>query len=70
MYPACIDDLAPTAKLGLVDIVLTDIHYWVEPRGVKGLAAMLQTASSIPEMTFTGDAHYHYLTDDIIVVGV
>ena len=33
------------------------------------LAAMIHTAASIPEMTFEGDAHYHYLTDDIIVGG-
>jgi glucarate dehydratase len=33
------------------------------------LAAMLHTASSIPEMTFEGDAHYHYLEDDIIEGG-
>lgn len=34
------------------------------------LAAMLHTASTIPEMTFAGDAHYHYLTDDIITTGL
>jgi glucarate dehydratase len=33
------------------------------------LAAMIHTASTIPEMHFAGDAHYHYLTDDIIVGG-
>jgi glucarate dehydratase len=93
MYPARFDDLAPAVKLGSVDIVLTDIHYWEGPRGVKDLAAvcrtfnlgvamhsgaefgielaaMLHTASTIPEMTFAGDAHYHYLTDDIIVGGL
>ncbi|HEY9248074.1 MAG TPA: enolase C-terminal domain-like protein [Rariglobus sp.] len=93
MYPARFDDLAPAIKLGSVDIVLTDIHYWEGPRGVKDLAAicrtfnlgvamhsgaefgielaaMLHTASTIPEMTFAGDAHYHYLTDDIIVGGL
>jgi glucarate dehydratase len=31
---------------------------------------MLQTASTIPTMTFAGDAHYHYLTDDIIQGGL
>lgn len=93
MYPAKFDDLAPAIKLSAVDIVLTDIHYWEGPRGVKDLAAicrtfnlgvamhsgaefgielaaMLHTASTIPEMTFAGDAHYHYLTDDIIVGGL
>ncbi|MDR1282964.1 MAG: glucarate dehydratase [Opitutaceae bacterium] len=93
MYPARFDDLAPAVKLGSVDIVLTDIHYWEGPRGVKDLAAicrafglgvamhsgaefgielatMLHTASTIPEMTFAGDAHYHYLTDDIIEGGL
>ncbi len=92
MYPARFDDLAPAIKLGSVDIVLTDLHYWEGPRGVKDLcafcrifnlgiamhsgaefgielAAMLHTASTIPEMTFAGDAHYHYLTDDIIEGG-
>jgi glucarate dehydratase len=93
MYPARFDDLAPAIKFGSIDIVLTDIHYWEGPRGVKDLAAicrtfnlgmamhsgaefgielaaMLHTASTIPEMTFAGDAHYHYLTDDIIVGGL
>lgn len=93
MYPARFDDLAPAIKLGSIDIVLTDIHYWEGPRGVKDLAAicrtfnlgvamhsgaefgielaaMLHTASTIPEMTFAGDAHYHYLTDDIIAGGL
>ncbi|MFA6962240.1 MAG: enolase C-terminal domain-like protein [Opitutaceae bacterium] len=93
MYPARFDDLAPAIRMGSVDIVLTDIHYWEGPRGVKDLAAvcrtfnlgvamhsgaefgielaaMLHTASTIPEMTFAGDAHYHYLTDDIIVGGL
>lgn len=93
MYPAKFEDLAPAIKLGSVDIVLTDIHYWEGPRGVKDLAAicrtfnlgvamhsgaefgielaaMLHTASTIPEMTFAGDAHYHYLIDDIIVGGL
>lgn len=92
MFPARFDDLAPAIRLGAIDIVLTDIHYWEGPRGVKDLAAvcrtfnlgvamhsgaefgielaaMLHTASTIPEMTFAGDAHYHYLTDDIIVGG-
>ncbi|QYY35520.1 enolase C-terminal domain-like protein [Ruficoccus sp. ZRK36] len=93
MYPNKFDDLAPAVKMGSVDIVLTDIHYWEGPRGVKDLAAicrtfnlgvamhsgaefgielaaMLHTASTIPEMTFAGDAHYHYLTDDIIAGGL
>lgn len=92
MYPARFDDIAPAIKLGSVDIVLTDIHYWEGPRGVKELAAicrafnlgvamhsgaefgvelaaMLHVAATIPEMTFAGDAHYHYLTDDIIAGG-
>lgn len=93
MYPARFDDLAPAIRMGSVDIVLTDIHYWEGPKGVKDLAAicntfnlgiamhsgaefgielaaMLHTASSIPAMTFAGDAHYHYLTDDIIEGGL
>ncbi|MGE9290392.1 MAG: enolase C-terminal domain-like protein [Puniceicoccales bacterium] len=93
MYPAKFDDLAPAIKLGSIDIILTDIHYWEGPRGVKDLAAicrtfnlgvsmhsgaefgielaaMLHTASTIPEMSFAGDAHYHYLTDDIIAGGL
>ncbi|MET0812770.1 MAG: enolase C-terminal domain-like protein [Microbacterium sp.] len=92
MYPAKFDDLGPAIKLNAVDVVLTDIHYWEGPRGVKDLAAvcrtfglgvamhsgaefgvelaaMLHTASTIPEMTTSGDAHYHYLTDDIIAGG-
>jgi glucarate dehydratase len=93
MFPNKFDDLGPAVKLGAVDIVLTDLHYWEGPRGVKDLsavcrtfnlgvamhsgaefgielAAMLHTASTIPEMTFAGDAHYHYLTDDIIAGGL
>jgi len=93
MYPAKFDDLGPAIKLGAVDIVLTDLHYWEGPRGVKDLcavcntfglgiamhsgaefgielAAMLHTASTIPQMTYAGDAHYHYLTDDIIQGGL
>lgn len=93
MYPARFDDLAPAIKMSAVDIVLTDIHYWEGPRGVKDLvaicntfnlgvamhsgaefgielAAMIHTASTIPTMTFAGDAHYHYLTDDIIEGGL
>jgi len=77
MYPARFDDLAPAVRLGSVDIVLTDLHYWEGPRGVKDLAAicrtfglgvamhsgaefgielaaMLHTASTIPEI---GRAH-------------
>jgi len=92
MYPARFDDLGPSIRMGAVDIVLTDIHYWEGPRGVKELtavcrtmglgmamhsgtefgiemAAMLHTASTVPEMTFAGDAHYHYLIDDIIEGG-
>lgn len=93
MYPARFDDLAPSIKMDAVDVVLTDLHYWEGPRGVKDLAAvcrtfnlgvsmhsgvefgielsaMLQTASTIPEMTFAGDAHYHHLTDDITTIGL
>jgi glucarate dehydratase len=33
------------------------------------LAAMVHTASTIPEMHYAGDAHYHFLTDDIIQGG-
>lgn len=93
MYPAKFDDLGPAVKLDAVDVVLTDIHYWEGPKGVKELAAvcrsfglglsmhsgaefgvelaaMLHTASTIPEMTTAGDAHYHYLEDDIIAGGL
>jgi glucarate dehydratase len=93
MYPNKFDDLGPAIRLGAVDIILTDLHYWEGPRGVKDLcavcntfnlgvamhsgsefgvelAAMLQTASTIPSMTFAGDAHYHYLLDDIIEGGL
>lgn len=93
MYPARFDDLGPAIRLGAVDIVLTDLHYWEGLRGVKDLvaicrtfnlgvamhsgvefgvelAAMLHTASTIPEMHFAGDAHYHFLTDDIIEGGL
>jgi glucarate dehydratase len=92
MYPARFDDLAPAVRMNAVDIILTDLHYWEGPRGVKDLAAfcrifnlgvamhsgtefgielaaMLHTASTIPEMHVAGDAHYHYLTDDIIEGG-
>lgn len=92
MYPNRFDDLGPAVRMGAVDVVLTDLHYWEGPRGVKDLAAvcrtfglgvamhsgaefgvelaaMIHTASTIPQMTFAGDAHYHYLTDDIIVGG-
>lgn len=92
MYPNKFDDLGPAIKLGAVDIVLTDLHYWEGPKGVKDLcavcqtfglgvamhsgaefgvelAAMLHTAASIPQMNVAGDAHYHYLVDDIIKGG-
>ncbi len=92
MYPNKFDDLGPAIRMDAVDIVLTDLHYWEGPRGVKDLcavcrtfnlavamhsgaefgielAAMIHTASTIPAMPFAGDAHYHYLEDDIIVGG-
>src|SRR3546814_15718942 len=92
MYPNKFDDLGPAIRMDGIDIVLTDLHYWEGPRGVKDLAAvcntfnlgvamhsgaefgvelaaMLHTASTIPAMTFAGDAHSHYLPDDIIVGG-
>lgn len=92
MYPNKFDDLGPAIRLGCVDIVLTDLHYWEGPRGVKDLAAvcrtfnlgvamhsgaefgvelaaMLHTAATIPAMRCAGDAHYHYLEDDIIAGG-
>lgn len=93
MYPNRFDDLGPAIRMEAVDIILTDLHYWEGPKGVKDLvavcrafnlgvamhsgaefgielAAMLHTASTIPTMTFAGDAHYHYLTDDIIKGGL
>lgn len=92
MYPARFDDLAPAIQIGAVDVILTDLHYWEGPRGVKDLyaicrtfqldvamhsglefgielAAMLHTAAALPEMSYAGDAHYHYLEDDIIADG-
>ena len=33
------------------------------------LATMLHLASVIPNLSFAGDAHYHHLTDDVIVGG-
>jgi glucarate dehydratase len=92
MYPNKFDDLGPAIRMDSIDIVLTDLHYWEGPRGVKDLAAvcrtfnlgvamhsgaefgvelaaMLHTAASIPQMNVAGDAHYHYLEDDIIVGG-
>ncbi|MDR2673594.1 MAG: glucarate dehydratase [Opitutaceae bacterium] len=92
MYPNKFDDLGPSVRMNSIDIILTDLHYWEGPRGVKDLAAvcrtfnlgvamhsgaefgielaaMLHTASTIPEMTMPGDAHYHYLLDDIIAGG-
>ncbi len=93
MYPNSFDELGPAVRMGAVDVVLTDLHYWEGPRGVKDLcavcrtfnmgvamhsgaefgielAAMLHTAATIPEMHVAGDAHYHYLTDDIIEGGL
>ena len=92
MYPNKFDDLGPSIRQDAIDIILTDLHYWEGPRGVKDLtavcrtfnlgvamhsgaefgielAAMLHTASTIPAMTMPGDAHYHYLEDDIIKGG-
>ena len=92
MYPNKFDDLGPAIHLNSIDIILTDLHYWEGPKGVKDLtaicrtfnlgvamhsgaefgvelAAMLHTASTIPEMNMQGDAHYHYLEDDIIIGG-
>ena len=93
MYPARFDDLGPGIRMGAADIILTDLHYWDGPRGVRDLcavcrtfalgvamhsgqqfgvemAAMIHTAATIPEMIHAGDAHYHYLTDDIIAGGL
>lgn len=93
MYPNKFDDLAPAIRSKAIDVILTDLHYWEGPKGVKDLvavcrtfklgvamhsgvefgvelAAMLHTASTIPEMTFAADAHYHYLEDDIIEGGL
>lgn len=92
MYPARFDDLGPAIRRDTADLILTDIHYWEGPLGVRDLcntcrtfgvgvamhsgtefgielAAMLHTASTIPEMVVAGDAHYHYLEDDIIAGG-
>jgi glucarate dehydratase len=33
------------------------------------LAAMLHAASAMPELAFAADAHYHHMTDDVIVGG-
>ncbi|MEO9892403.1 enolase C-terminal domain-like protein [Aurantibacter sp.] len=92
MYPNKFDDLGPAIHMNSIDIILTDLHYWEGPKGVKDLtaicqtfnlgvamhsgaefgvelAAMLHTASTIPTMNMEGDAHYHYLEDDIIIGG-
>ncbi|MBN8216553.1 MAG: glucarate dehydratase [Spirochaetes bacterium] len=92
MYPNKFDDLGPAIKMNSIDIILTDLHYWEGPMGVKKLeavcntfglgvamhsgaefgvelAAMVHTASTIPSMHYAGDAHYHYLEDDIIQGG-
>lgn len=92
MYPNKFDDLGPAIRMNSIDIILTDLHYWEGPRGVKDLAAvcrtfnlgvamhsgaefgielaaMLHTAATLPAMTMQGDAHYHYLQDDIIAGG-
>lgn len=92
MYPARFDDLGPAIRRNIADFILTDIHYWEGPYGVRDLAAicrtfgvgvamhsgtefgvelaaMLHVGSTIPEMVVAGDAHYHYLEDDIIVGG-
>jgi len=92
MYPNKFDDLGPAIRMDAVDIILTDLHYWEGPRGVKDLcavcrtfglgvamhsgaefgvelAAMLHTAATIPQMHVAGDAHYHYLEDDVIAGG-
>ena len=92
MYPNKFDDLGPAIHMDAIDIVLTDLHYWEGPRGVKDLtavcrtfnlgvamhsgaefgvelAAMIHTASTIPQMHMAGDAHYHFLEDDIIAGG-
>ncbi|MBI4977114.1 MAG: glucarate dehydratase [Spirochaetes bacterium] len=92
MYPNKFDDLGPAIKMNTIDIILTDLHYWEGPMGVKKLeaicstfnlgvamhsgaefgielAAMIHTASTIPAMHYAGDAHYHYLEDDIIEGG-
>ena len=41
----CRERLGPSVKLrlGAVDVVLTDLHYWEGPRGVKDLCAVLRT---------------------------
>jgi glucarate dehydratase len=92
MYPNKFDDLGPSIRANSIDIILSDLHYWEGPKGVKDLeavcrtfnlgiamhsgaefgielAAMIHTASTIPAMTMQGDAHYHYLEDDIIAGG-
>lgn len=92
MYPNKFDDLGPAIHMDSIDIILTDLHYWEGPKGVKDLvaicqtfnlgvamhsgaefgielAAMLHTASTISTMNMPGDAHYHYLEDDIIIGG-
>ena len=43
MYPNRFDDLGPAIRLGCVDIILTDLHYWEGPRGVKDLCAVCRT---------------------------
>lgn len=45
MYPNKFDDLGPAIQIGSVDTVLTDLHYWEGPCGVRGLAAVCRTFS-------------------------
>lgn len=61
MYVKDLVAICNTFNLGVA------MHSGVE-FGVE-LAAMLHTAATIPQMTFAGDAHYHYLTDYIIAGG-
>lgn len=43
MAPARWDDLGPAIRLGAVDVILTDVHYWEGLRGVKELCAVCRT---------------------------
>src|SRR5690606_14225941 len=45
MYPNKFDDLGPAIRLGAVDIILTDIHYWEGPKGVEDLWCVGKTVN-------------------------
>jgi glucarate dehydratase len=57
MYPNKFDDLGPAIRLGAVDIILSDIHYWEGPRGVKDLCAVCETFNLDRKSTRLNSSH-------------